>query len=201
LEIPLPVPGGISMMSTPPDLDEMPARASHQRGGAGRFVLLILLWLLLYTALLMAYNFTYRTTSRVLIHRLQVAPAARILSWLNPSERIFTEGISISSARVRLDLMRGCDGVEAWVILLAAMLVFPMPWRHRLAGVVWGSIVVFGLNLARIVSLYQIALYRPQWFGVAHGLIWQTVMTVAAALFAWLWISALPPAPSTERAP
>lgn len=179
----------------------MPAGATQRGVGAGRFILLILLWLLLYTALLMAYNFTYQTTSRILIHQFQVAPAARILSWLNPAERISTEGVSISSPRVRLDLMRGCDGVEAWVILLAAMLVFPMPWRHRLAGVFWGSMVVFGLNLTRIVSLYQIALHRPQWFGVAHGPIWQTLMTVAAALFAWLWITGSPPAPSAEKAP
>lgn len=161
-----------------------------------RYLYYVGLWLLLYAVLLTAYNYFYRITSEILIYRLQVRPAARIVSWLNPGLPITFETISISSSRVRLLLMRGCDGVEAWVILLSALLVFPMPWGRRWRGILWGTLLIFGLNQLRVISLFQIILHKPDWFEWAHGMVWQTAMTLAAALFAWGWITSGPDAHS-----
>lgn len=130
------------------------------------------------------------------MHWLQVRPATRILSWTSPGSEVTADGITVVSSRVRLSLMRGCDGVEAWLILLSALLVFPMPWRHRLLGMASGSLLIFGLNVTRIVTLFRIAEDRPQWFDTAHGMVWQSIMVLAASLFAWIWIQAQSPAGS-----
>ena len=36
----------------------------------------------------------------------------------------------------------GCNGVEACIVLIAAMFAFPAPWRHRMLGLVIGFIAV-----------------------------------------------------------
>src|SRR5262252_2498967 len=39
----------------------------------------------------------------------------------------------------------GCNGVEATIVLIAAMLSFPAPWKRRLLGLAIGVIAVQGL--------------------------------------------------------
>ena len=47
----------------------------------------------------------------------------------------------------------GCNGVEATLVLAAAMLAYPATCRHRLAGIAVGAAPVQLMNLVRVVSL------------------------------------------------
>src|SRR4029453_13901506 len=53
----------------------------------------------------------------------------------------------------------GCNGVEATLVLIAAMLAFPAPWKHKLLGLVAGIVAVQALNVVRVISLF----YLGQW--------------------------------------
>ena len=53
----------------------------------------------------------------------------------------------------------GCNGVEAMIVLLAALLAYPAPWRAKGAAITVGFVAIQVLNLARIVSL----LYLGNW--------------------------------------
>ncbi len=53
----------------------------------------------------------------------------------------------------------GCNGVEATIVLVAAILAFPAPWKRRLMGLVVGVVAVQGLNIIRVISLF----YLGQW--------------------------------------
>ena len=167
-----------------------------------RFVLFLLLWLALFVALLSLYNYTYESIAAVAVHHLQVRPAAALLGWTLPAEAVRAVGPTLESTGVRMTLIRGCDGVEAWLLLFTALIAFPMPLRCRLTGLLWGTVMVFGLNLLRIVSLFHLVRVRPAWFETAHDLVWQSLMVAAIGCFAWLWMR--DPAPShsaTEAAP
>ena len=144
-------------------------------------------WLLLYAALLTAYNGTYHLTREVLIGKLQVTPATFLLAWTLPGVDIRHDATSIHTPVLVLQILRGCDGVEAWAMLVAAMLVFPMPRRRRWQGLLWGTLLLLVANLARIVSLFHIAMIRMDWFDVAHGVIWQSVMVLLAGAFVLGW--------------
>ncbi|MBV8776670.1 MAG: exosortase H, partial [Alphaproteobacteria bacterium] len=37
-------------------------------------------------------------------------------------------------------IVAGCSGVEAVLILVAAVLAFPSPWKHKFAGIVLGFV-------------------------------------------------------------
>lgn len=146
-------------------------------------------WALLYVLSILAYNASYGFTRDVLIHHLQVRPAAWMLQVTLPGQQVTCSAASISTAALRLDIMRGCDGVEAWLLLITALAVFPMPLAHRLRSMAYGTLLIFGLNLLRIVSIFHLVLRRPEWFELAHGLVWQSIMVLAAALFVLVRLS------------
>ena len=53
----------------------------------------------------------------------------------------------------------GCNGIEAAIVLIAAMLAFPAPWKHRVIGILAGLFAVQALNIVRVISLF----YLGQW--------------------------------------
>jgi exosortase H (IPTLxxWG-CTERM-specific) len=97
---------------------------------------------------------------------------------------------------------RGCNGVEALIILFAAIFAFPAPFRNKLIGFAIGFVAIQALNLVRIISLF----YLGQWNQVAcewfHLYLWQALI-ILDALVVWLvWLRTLPrtPAPGQTAA-
>ncbi|CAA6807055.1 MAG: Exosortase H [uncultured Thiotrichaceae bacterium] len=99
----------------------------------------------------------------------------------------------------------GCNGVEAMIVLLAAILAFPAPWSHKLKGLFWGFIAIQGLNLLRIISLFYLGQWSKELFDWAHLYIWQALIMLDALVVFLIWIRYLPeedkhdepPAPDT----
>src|SRR3990172_8357661 len=56
-----------------------------------------------------------------------------------------------------------CNGVEASLVLWAALLAFPAPWSHRLKGLLIGTAAVHGLNILRIISLLYLGAINRTW--------------------------------------
>ncbi len=87
----------------------------------------------------------------------------------------------------------GCNGVEAALVLVAAMLAFRAPWKARLAGIVTGLVAVQALNVVRVVSLFYIGQWSPRAFEWAHLYLWQALIMLDV-LIVWLlwmrWVSA-----------
>ena len=157
------------------------------------------LWLILYFATLALY-YAAPQVSRWLVQQLQVRPAAWILQRLLPGTPIWPQEASLCSPTLELELRRGCDGIEVWLMLITALLVFPLNWRARFRGLAWGTLLVFGMNLIRMVTIFQVALKRPVWFVVVHEFIWPTIMVLVAAGFVLTRLEAWPTALSPPGA-
>jgi len=157
------------------------------------------LWLALFLGTTLLYNRTFHLTSPILVRWLQIAPAATLLEWTLPGVEITRMVTAIRAPDLEVQLLRGCDGMEAWLMLMAALLVFPASWKRRAWGALWGSLLLSGLNLTRIVSLFHIALRRPEWFDLAHETIWQSVMVIAVALFVLSWLRPETPVVPTKK--
>ncbi len=109
-------------------------------------------------------------------------------------DAVATEGVVIRSLEngFAVAIAPGCDGIEAVIILVAAVLAFPAPWKHKLIGVGIGFVAIQALNLVRIISLF----YMGQWSQVAfdwfHLYLWQALI-VLDALAVWLiWLRYVP---------
>jgi exosortase H (IPTLxxWG-CTERM-specific) len=96
-------------------------------------------------------------------------------------------GTIISGRCFAVDIRNGCNGLEASLFLLAAVLAFPAPAKMRAIGAMFGFAIVQLANLIRIVSLYLIGCYRPDWFAAFHLAIWQTIIFAIAVGFFLVW--------------
>jgi len=96
-----------------------------------------------------------------------------------------TNGFAIS-------IEAGCNGVEAALILVAAMLAFPAPWRHRVLGILAGLMAVQALNVVRVVSLFYLGQWNVAAFEWAHYYLWQALIMLDVLVVWLLWIRTLP---------
>jgi exosortase H (IPTLxxWG-CTERM-specific) len=105
------------------------------------------------------------------------------------SHGVIIESLSTGFA---VQIAPGCDGIEAVIILVSAILAFPAPWKHRVVGMVIGFFAIQGLNLVRIISLFYMGQWNQTWFDWFHLYLWQALI-VLDALAVWLiWLRYLP---------
>ncbi|SDW62522.1 exosortase H, IPTLxxWG-CTERM-specific [Thiocapsa roseopersicina] len=82
----------------------------------------------------------------------------------------------------------GCNGVEAGIVLVAAMLAFPASWRERAIGIGVGLFTVQALNLVRIVSLFYLGQWNKNFFEWAHLYVWQALIMLDVLLVFLIWL-------------
>jgi exosortase H (IPTLxxWG-CTERM-specific) len=99
---------------------------------------------------------------------------------------------STSGFGVRVE--RGCNGVEALIILFAAIFAFPAPLKNKLLGFAIGFFAIQALNLVRIISLFYLGQWNQVAFEWFHLYLWQALI-ILDALVVWLvWLRTLPQA-------
>jgi exosortase H (IPTLxxWG-CTERM-specific) len=96
-------------------------------------------------------------------------------------------GTMITSPCFAVDIHNGCNGVEATMFIVAAVLAFPATWKKRLIGVAIGAAIIQVANLLRVVTLFIIGCHRRAWFETFHLAVWQTVIFALAVGFFIVW--------------
>ena len=86
----------------------------------------------------------------------------------------------------------GCNGVEATIVLVAAILAFPASWKRKLLGLAIGVIAVQGLNIVRVISLFYIGQWSFDVFEWAHLYVWQALIMLDVLIVWLLWVRMLP---------
>jgi exosortase H (IPTLxxWG-CTERM-specific) len=100
-----------------------------------------------------------------------------------------------------ITILAGCNGIEAMIVLVAAMLAYPAPLKHRLVGLAAGILAIQALNLVRIVSLFYLGQWNRDVFEWAHLYAWQILIMLDALVVWLLWLKALPaPGPRAAAA-
>jgi len=102
-------------------------------------------------------------------------------------EKAVSFGTVIQSPAFAVDVKNGCNGVEAALLLVAAMLAFPAsPWQ-RVEGIAAGLAVIQGVNLLRIVSLFWLGVHHRAVFELFHAAVWQTALILLAVGIFLAW--------------
>jgi exosortase H (IPTLxxWG-CTERM-specific) len=89
----------------------------------------------------------------------------------------------------------GCNGVEATIVLLAAVLAFPAPWKNKLFGLLAGVVAVQGLNIVRVISLFYLGQWDIRVFEWAHLYVWQALIMLDVLIVWLVWVRTLPQPP------
>ncbi|TMH34132.1 MAG: exosortase H [Betaproteobacteria bacterium] len=86
----------------------------------------------------------------------------------------------------------GCNGVEATIVLIAAIFSFPAPWNRKLLGLALGIVAVQGLNIVRVISLFYLGQWNFSVFQWAHLYVWQALIMLDVLIVWLLWVRTLP---------
>jgi exosortase H (IPTLxxWG-CTERM-specific) len=113
-------------------------------------------------------------------------------------QNVTLKGTVMQSPRFAVNIRNGCNGIEAMLIFLAAVLAFPAPWRSRLIGLALGILAIQVVNLVRVVALFLTGVYFPRIFDSSHTVIWQTIVILFGVLLWIFWANrfAAPAAPA-----
>lgn len=100
-------------------------------------------------------------------------------------EQASVNGCMVSSPRFAVTIYNGCNGLITSLIFISGVLAFPARWSARLIGVFGGLLAIQMINLVRIISLFYIGVFLPQFFSDAHIFIWQSLVILFGVS---LWI-------------
>ena len=140
---------------------------------------------------------------------LELTPWAQawiVVPWTNALASIstaivtlFDPGVAASGKVIRsvdngfaVSIEAGCNGVEATLVLLAAILAFPAPWRHKAIGLALGVVAVQLLNVVRVISLFYIGQWNREAFEWAHLYVWQALIMLDVLIVWLIWVRRVP---------
>lgn len=140
---------------------------------------------------------------------LELTPWAQtwvVVPWTNALASIstaivtlFDPGVVASGKVIRsvdngfaVSIEAGCNGVEATIVLVSAVLAFPAPWRHKAIGIVLGIVAVQLLNVVRVISLFYIGQWNREAFEWAHQYVWQALIMLDVLIVWLIWVRRVP---------
>ena len=92
----------------------------------------------------------------------------------------------ITSDEYSISIKNGCDGLETLAIMLSGIVVFPIAFRLKWPGLLYGTIALMALNFIRIVALYIVGKnFSATVFDFLHE---QGGFVIFTVLGVFLWI-------------
>lgn len=143
---------------------------------------------------------------------LELTPWAQtfvVVPWTNTLAAISTSIVTLFDADVMasgkvirsaangfaVSIEAGCNGVEATLVLLAAILAYPAPWRYKLLGFGIGVVAVQALNIVRVISLFYLGQWSFKVFEWAHLYVWQALIMLDVLIVWLVWVRRAPAMP------
>lgn len=99
---------------------------------------------------------------------------------------VVLDGRNIGSSGFAVEVSPACSGAVPTMIYLAAVFAYPTTPRAKLIGAVLGALVIHGVNLVRVVTLFLIGLFANQYFHDTHVYVAQALV-VCIAVATWLF--------------
>ena len=84
----------------------------------------------------------------------------------------------------------GCDGVEATFLYIMAVLALPLvSMKEKYPALFWGVLILFVLNIFRIVGLFLANMYWPSMFEFLHLHGGVVIFTMIAVTLWLIWVN------------
>jgi exosortase family protein XrtM len=124
---------------------------------------------------------------RFVVEKMILVPTTALINAATPGEDAALVGRIISSPGSNLNVTRGCEGIEMFLLLAAGIGAFPAGWKRRAEGLLFGSIVAYALSVARLMALHYTLRYSPGAWEALHGLVLPLGPIILMALFFMHW--------------
>lgn len=93
-----------------------------------------------------------------------------------------------SKSGFSVSIESGCNGVEATMILCAAVLAFPASIIQKLVAIIAGFVTIQIFNMMRIVSLFYLGQWNMEVFDWAHLYLWPSLIVVDVIVVFLVWL-------------
>jgi exosortase/archaeosortase family protein len=164
-------------------------------------LVLIAVFLGLFAVMQLGWSSVRNTwVERLVIDEMTVKPAAWLISRITPDVPIQASGTHLSAPGGGINILNGCDGMEEVFLLVAAMLIAPIPARWRFLGALAGGGLIFIGNQARILALFYSYRADKSLFGLLHGIVAPILLILVASGFYVLWLGRYRGAPVSGKA-
>lgn len=121
--------------------------------------------------------------------------SAVVLSILG--EDITVDGVVLRSPRFAVTIYNGCNGLITSLVFVSGVLAFPSRLGAKVVGVVAGLLAIQIINLIRIISLFYIGIFLPQFFNQSHVFVWQSLVILAGVALWVVWARRFAAPPET----
>lgn len=116
---------------------------------------------------------------------------AGLVTWFDSSAGATGKVLWNTTTGFGVSIEPGCNGVEACIVLIAAIVAFPSSWKHKFMGMAWGLLAVQGLNVVRVISLFYLGQWSMPVFHFAHEYLWQALIMLDVLVVWLLWVRAI----------
>ncbi len=115
-----------------------------------------------------------------------------LISIFNSSTQI--TGNVIATDKLNIVLSFGCEGSEALVIYLAGVIAFPSNFKYKAKGFIIGGLILYSLNIIRILILYFIGTWNFEMFDLFHNEILPVLFIILSLISWYIWLKYIPEA-------
>ncbi len=137
----------------------------------------------------------YSVLAFAVLHALQdqvVGPFTQGIAWVTyklmraVGTPASLDGVTVGVPNFSIAIRNNCNAVYEMGLFAAATLAYPAPGRRRAMGMLFAFLVLYVVNLIRLLSLLYLGYLLPGFFEVAHVYVWQVIFLV---VLAGLWLS------------
>jgi len=122
------------------------------------------------------------------IHYGTVRPAAALIALLSPELLPLAVNFSVRAAGGGINVLNGCEGLDALFLLLAAFGAADLRVRSKSLGLLLGIPLVFAINQARIVTLFYAHRWDASLFDLLHSAVAPILIVLAVTLYFHGWL-------------
>ena len=106
---------------------------------------------------------------------------------------LFFKGVSIHESIIKLpdfsiSLKKGCEALEPTLLFIAGVVAFPASLFKKSVGVFFGIVVIFIINLIRIINLFFIGRNNSEVFYEFHIYVWPAFFIFLAIILWVIWL-------------
>lgn len=99
------------------------------------------------------------------------------------------EGSIITLNNFSMNVLFGCNGLEAFLIYTVGIISFPAKILHKIWGIVLGFFILQILNVLRITGLGLSGIYLKDYFDFIHIYLAQSIMIVFSVIMFIIWMN------------
>ena len=101
---------------------------------------------------------------------------------------VSSDGSFLTSEDFSVSIEEGCDAIAPAILYAVSVAIFPLAWKYRWRGLVYGLLAIAVLNLIRIVSLFITGIHAPSLFEFMHVDFWQAIFIVFTVAIWIYWM-------------